>query len=294
MSPKKKSRSSRPRASHVKARHGTPALPPDPSPPLIASRELGDAEALTVEIVKDPAEQRCAERLLAWNALGVSLAAHGPHRLALAMHIVEVNACGAHGVSAEEEDRIATWFGDAYELAVTRTGGAKPQCSGDEDRNVNPAAAAIWHLLAADLAGGASTEPRCFAVGAVPCPGDPGHLQGMRGAVEGYVRTVIAGADADTIVELRQILTMSDRLLEEYRPLGCYFGEGYPDPIARENVLENLSRRRPSIEQICRAVEGWALWYRDEVIAHNIPPIHRLAAIAWLARVALREESAPM
>jgi hypothetical protein len=93
------------------------------------------------------------------------------------MHIVEANACGAHGVSAEEEDRIATWFGDAYELAVTRTGGAKPQLSGDEERNVNPAAAAIWHLLAADLAGGASTEPRCFAVDAVPCPGDPGHLQ---------------------------------------------------------------------------------------------------------------------
>ncbi|HWO24479.1 MAG TPA: hypothetical protein VNO30_37300 [Kofleriaceae bacterium] len=116
----------------------------------------------------------------------------------------------------------------------------------------------------------------------------------MRGAVEGYVRTVIAGADADTIAELRQILTMSDRMLEEYRPLGCYFGEGYPDSTARENALENLIRRHPSIEQICRAVEGWALWYRDETIEHNIPPINRLATIAWLTHVALPEESAPM
>ena len=83
-------------------------------------------------------------------------------------------------------------------------------------------------------------------------------------------------------------------MLEEYRPLGSYFGEGYPDSTARENALENLIRRHPSIEQICRAVEGWALWYRDEMIEHDIPPINRLAAIAWLARVALPEESAPM
>ena len=46
--------------------------------------------------------------------------------------------------------------------------------------------------------------------------------------------------------------------------------------------------------QICRAVESWARWYRDEVIEHNIPPINRLAAIAWLARVALPEDSAPI
>jgi hypothetical protein len=136
------------------------ASPHDPIPPLIAGGELDGAEEPTAEIAKEPAERERAERLLAWNALGVSLAAHGRHRLALAMHIVEVNACGAPGVSAEEEDRIATWLGDAYDLAVARTGGAKP-CGGDEDRKANPAAAAIWHLLASDLAGGASTEPRC-------------------------------------------------------------------------------------------------------------------------------------
>jgi hypothetical protein len=140
MSPKKKSSSSRPRASHVKARHGAPVSSQDQPPPPAPSRETTPAPAapptapgdeliglLAALRVEDPTGYALAEALvrcvagrdredtdplLTWNALGATLAAHGPYSLALAMDIIDTNVDAGPGVSAEEE---------AWQIALTRT-----------------------------------------------------------------------------------------------------------------------------------------------------------------------------
>jgi hypothetical protein len=140
MSPKKKSSPSRPRASHVEARHGTPVSSQEQIPPSAPSLETTAAPVaspaapgdellalLAVLRVDDPTGYALAEALVrrvagrdredtaplrAWNALGATLAAHGPHRIALAMHIIETDVDAGPGVLAEEEDR---------QVAPTRT-----------------------------------------------------------------------------------------------------------------------------------------------------------------------------
>lgn len=146
MSPKKKSSSSRPRASHVKARHGAPVSSQDQPPPPAPSRETTPAPAAPTAApgdelialvaalrVEDPTGYALAEALVrrvagrdredtdplrAWNALGATLAAHGPHRLALAMHIIETDVDAGPGVSAEEEDRQVALTRSRHELVA--------------------------------------------------------------------------------------------------------------------------------------------------------------------------------
>lgn len=56
--------------------------------------------------------------LRAWNALGATLAAHGPHRLALAMDIIETNVDVGPGVSAEDEDRQVALARTRHEIVT--------------------------------------------------------------------------------------------------------------------------------------------------------------------------------
>jgi hypothetical protein len=61
-----------------------------------------------------------------WAKLGADLAALGPHRLAIAARTATAAACGGRGVSAEEEERIAQWFGDIVDEAIRRGGWPPP------------------------------------------------------------------------------------------------------------------------------------------------------------------------
>jgi hypothetical protein len=257
-------------------------------------RAAGVAEAgvLLTWIEQRAAEQRGALPAVsaAWMALGTSIAAAGPHRLALAAHVAAQNTLGPT-IAAEEEEEIVRYFGDAIERAVALTGGPQPNFPGGESRDTSPASAAVWFLLQADRAHGRSLVCRCPAIETVPPPGDAGHLAAMRAGVEGYARTVLSSCTESDLALIRRIVDGAPEEIDELcRPLGTYFGEDCPDESGRDAALENLPRRYATNGEICAGVEGWASWFSDERAEHDIPPVYRLAVIAWLAYAALRGE----
>jgi hypothetical protein len=313
MSPsKKKLPRSVTRQPHARQRHGASAPPQPPAEPPadpteaacriltnLVERLGADGAHKLIAFAAELADKSYSDVAMMLNAgaapaaaLGVEVAALSPHRRALAMHLVVQNTNGA-AIAAEEEDRIAKFFGDALDRAVALTGGSQPNSPGSESRDTNPAAAAIWFLLIADRAHGRSARPRCPVLNAVSCPGEAGFLTEMRAGVEGYARTALATATERDLDLLRRILIATPEEIDELcRPLGTYFGEDVPDEAGRDAALQNLPRRYATNEQICSGVEGWASWYSDERAEHDIPPVYRLAAVAWLAHVALRGEVA--
>ena len=228
-----------------------------------------------------PEPMAAAPGLAEWARLGAELAALGPHRLAIAVHAARAAAAGGAGLSSGEEEQIADWLAGIVDEAIGRGGG-----SGDDE---DETAAAIWHVLAGDGHRDPEREhaARCPAVAAAPHPGAPGFLASMSAAARGYVYTAIAGASAEEIAELREILAASDDGLETYRPWGLVDTEDPPAAALLEPALASLTLRRPTSAEVCCGFGGWARGFAQAALEHTPSPVERIGAIAWLARVAL-------
>jgi hypothetical protein len=270
-------------------------------PITFEGQHLGD---LHVPPVTDPALVDRAKEQIAqlaalpeWSKLGTDLAARGPHRLAIAARAATAAATGGRGVSADEEDRIAQWFGGIVEEAIRRGG--------------LPAAAAIWVVLAGD----SHDDPlygrsaRCPAIAAVPPPpevsfelGEPGapsavtpdpdavaaFLTKLRAAAPGYVYTALACASGADLHDLREIMGADDHALEEFRPWGVELAAETPASELLEDARSILTCRQLSNTEACGGVADWAHGFAAMVAEHALPPVLRIGAVAWLARVALR------
>ena len=248
-----------------------------------------------------------------WVQLGARLAALGPHRLSIAARAAAAAAGGGRGVTAEEEERVARWFGGIVDEAVRRGG--------------LPAAVAIWTVLAgdsnADAVGGRSA--RCPAIAEVPSPPrgfafEPGELgeprapagegpieQGeepldsaeatafiakLRAAAPGYIYTAIAGASEEDLRDLREIIAADGRALEEFRPWGVDLSADAPAAEVLEDARSMLTYRQLSSAEACSGFADWACGFAGMVAEHALPSVHRIGAVAWLARVALRAAGA--
>lgn len=235
--------------------------------------------------------------LSAWARLGSELASRGPHRLLIAARAARAAAAGGLGVDAAEEDQIAQWFTRIVDEAIHRDG--------------LRAAAAIWFVLVGD----GQADPfelwyaRCPGVAMVPEPphgysSDPASspddapdpaeaaafLAKLRAAAASYIRTAIAGASETDLIELRLILHATDAALEEYRPWGPSFAEGSPAHASLEAARSTLTRRQLSNADACSGLAEWAHGFAGMVVEHSLSPVFRIGAIAWFARVALRDE----
>ena len=219
-----------------------------------------------------------------WSRLGAELAARGPYRIAVAMHAARAAATGGGRLTFHEEEQIAVWFAGIVDEAIQRGGGSRDDHDGT--------AAAIWHVLVGDWHRDPQrvSPARCPEVATVPCPGAPGFLASLRVAAAGYVHTVVAGASAEEISELCSLLVMGDDDLEAYRPCGLVDTEDEPASELLGPALASLTLRRPTNAELCCGFAGWARGFAQVTIEHALPPVDRIGAIAWLARVALRDE----
>ena len=283
--------------SHVTGRHAAAPLaavwPADT--PLPAS-EPQPRSSTSEEAVADSPVADLQAALAEWSRLGAELAAHGPHRLAIAARAAVAAAGGGRGVSAEEAADLARWFAGVVDEALHRGGLA--------------AGVAIWLVLAGDSQDGPldARVPRCPAVAAVPPPpgitgelaelADPAglapdpaaaaFLAGLRAAAAGYVHTALACASPADVLELREIACAEDDALEDYRPWGVDLAEDAPASEALERARAMLTCRRLSPDEVCGGVADWARGLAGAVTEHALPPVFRIGAVAWLARVALR------
>lgn len=299
MSPSKKPDSAR-RAcrSHVTGRHAAaplvdvrsadtllhaPAPPPrsSPSEEATADASVTDSQAALAE----------------WSRLGAELSALGSHRLAVAARAAVAAASGGLGVSAEEAADLAQWFAGVVDEALLRGGLA--------------AGVAIWLVLAGDSQDGPfdARVPRCPAVAAVllpldiagrpaalldparqaPAPAVAAFLAGLRAAAAGYVHTALACASPADVLELREIARVEDDALEDYRPWGVDLAEDDPASEALERARAMLTCRRLSPDEVCGGLADWARGLAGTVTEHALPPVFRIGAVAWFARVALQE-----
>jgi hypothetical protein len=322
MSPSKKlSGPRRARPGHMSRLHGPaariapaarpPTPQPDDPPPAEGGRVpikfdgqwLGD---LHLRPDLDPKLLgRALEQLAApadWCRLGADLAALGPHRLAIAARAAAAAAGGGPGVSAEEADRLARWFGSVVDEAIRRGGLS--------------AAIAIWLVLAGD----SHVDPvrewtaRCPHVAEVPLPPkgfsfepdepdrpggvspDPDEvatfLGRLRVAATGYVHTAIACASDAELHELRELTQADAGALEKFRPWGIDLTGDVPASKALENARSVLTYRQLSMAEACNGFAEWADGFASMVAEHALPPVVRIGAVAWLARVALRPAEA--
>jgi hypothetical protein len=110
----------------------------------------------------------------------------------------------------------------------------------------------------------------------------------MREAVAGYVRTAIASAvDEDPtewrggdIRELRKIVS-GEVPLHWFAPFQREYGEDCRQEYISD-AFAQLCDRDATNADLCSGVDSWASAFGQEVAFHVIPPVHRLAAIAWL------------
>ena len=95
------------------------------------------------------------------------------------------------------------------------------------------------------------------------------------------------------LIELLEHSRKRDRrvcdALEDYRPWGIDFAEEAPAE-SLESARSMLTCRQLSNPEACCGVADWAHGFAGMVAEHAIPPVFRIGAIAWLARVALRDE----
>ena len=277
--------------------------PPSPPPPAEVVRlpitfdgnYLGDLHVrpgIAEELLARAVEQLA--RLTEWSKLGALFAARGPHRLALAARAAAAAAAGGRGVSAEEEEATARWFAGIVDEAIRRGGLF--------------AAAAIWSVLAGDAHADPFEvrPPRCPKIAEIPVPprgfasepGEPGEpppdpvevatfLAKLRSAAPGYIHTAIAGASDSDLGELREIIRADADALEDYRPWGIDFVADAPSSESLDNARSMLACRHLSNAEACSGFADWAHGFAGMVAEHALPPVFRVGAIAWLARVAL-------
>ena len=238
-----------------------------------------------------------------WAQLGARLAALGPHRLLIAARAATAAADGGRSTTAEDEERIAQWFGGIIDEAILRGG--------------LPAAVAIWTVLVgdsyADPLGGrtvrcpamAEVQPPPSAFAGEPGePGEPGEsgevalapaeveafLAKLRAAAPRYVHTAVACASEADLHDLRKITTADVRALEEFRPWGVDLSADGLASEALEDARSTLTYRHLSNTDACSGFADWARGFAGMVTAHALSPVLRIGAITWLARVALRPE----
>ena len=287
------------RRSHAHRRHDRPAPAETAHVPItFDGRYLGELHVRpgTDEDLLARAIDQIAT-LTEWSKLGACIAALGPHRLAIAARAARAAVSGGRGVGTEEEEQIAQWFIGIVDEAIHR-GGLR-------------AAAAIWVVLVSDSHPDPFEvrAPRCPAVAEIPYPPrgfafEPGEPDGMvldrgevatflaklRAAAAGYLHTVIAGASPADILELREIVRADDDTLEDYRPWGVDFAAEEPASESLENARSMLTCRHLTNAEACYGFADWAHGFAGMVAEHTLPPVFRVGAIAWLARVALRPE----
>jgi len=196
-------------------------------------------------------------------------------------------------MDVDEEDAIAAWFvEECIDVAIARDGAR--------------AAASIWYVLSGDWHRDPhqARPPRCPSVAALPAPpigysrpgphpGEREFIGGLRTAAAGYVRTAIAGASAAEIDELRDLMGEDDPgYLDGYRPWGQILTEDVPAAEMLDRARHTLTQRHLSNDQARRGVESWSVGFAELAREHMLPPVARIGAIAWFARVALREERA--
>jgi hypothetical protein len=198
-------------------------------------------------------------------------------------------------VGTEQEEQIARWFVGIVDEAIARGGWR--------------AATAIWFVLDRDRHADPYEQraARCPALDEVPdppvafeyLPGDPNEptpepdevaafLDKLRTAAPSYVYTAIAGASAAHLRALQQIMRANDDELEAYRPFGLDLRE--LASMWLQDAHSILTRRQLSNAEACRGVANWADGCASVAAEHAIPPVFRIGAVAWLARVALRSE----
>ena len=251
---------------------------------------------MVVRCGTDEEERAAVEQLSAlaeWAELGAEISALGRHRLAIAAHAARVAAAGGCGVGGEEEERIAEWFRGIVETAIER-GGVR-------------AARAIWFVLASDNQrdpSGAWTA-RCPALEAIGWPPIPVEGSGLPedddwqmarwlaelpDAAVGYVHHAIAGASAEDVAELRELIETDDDALDAfYAPELVALADHDPHEAMYE-AMATLTRRRLGNDEVSGALESWAFGSRQGVQEHAWEPPVRLGVCAWLARVALQAE----
>ena len=266
----------------------------------IAIDRIGSPGATTgATIARDPAERT-------WLDLGARLGELGPHRLTIAAHAAQAAATGGVSVSPEEEEQLCSWFSRIVEELIERGGtvedgdefspGAE---DGDEFSPIYPGAVAAWHLVCGDRVRSPRSPAgitRCPAQDQEGCaPGEKGFLAHIRKAAPSYMQTVIGGASEREIEELRSLVGASGAELESYRPWGRVF---CPDESLAQQMIaraiRGLALRNPTPAEVCSAIEGWAHGFASVVASHQIPPVSRIGALCWLARVALRQAEHPM
>lgn len=76
---------------------------------------------------------------------------------------------------------------------------------------------------------------------------------------------------------------------EEEARLIAWFG-GIVDMAIRRAGADDDSN--PAAAEASNGFEAWAHGFSSVVAKHAIPPVARIGAVAWLARVALHEERA--
>jgi hypothetical protein len=289
------------RRPHVKERHRSAPPPPPPPSPMSVPITLDGCHIADL-VVRPGTDRATSERIAvtlyglnAWASLGGELAALGQHRLAIAARAARAAASGGIGVSAEEQQQIARWFTGLVEEAIRRDG--------------LRAAAAIWFVLVGDCHADPfeSWPARCPVVAEVPDPprgyaSEPGEsgrvtpdpataatfLSKLRAAAASYVHTAIACASDSDILELRKIARAADNALEGYRPWGPDLVEESPSSVSLESARSMLTRRHLSNAEACSGFADWAHGFAGAVAEHALPPVFRVGAIAWFARVALR------
>ena len=104
------------------------------------------------------------------------------------------------------------------------------------------------------------------------------------------MHTAVAGASAADLDELREIVRAHDDALEDYRPWGVDFAEGALPSEVLADARSMLTCRRLSNAEACSGFADWARGFAGRVIDHELPPVFRVGAVAWLARVALRPD----
>src|SRR5262249_51099178 len=152
------------------------------------------------------------------------------------------------------------------------------------------AAVAIWYALIGDFVRSPdhSRLPRCPSIGAISlCPGTEEFLVAFQAAVPDYMRTAIAGASSEEVDTLRRIVRASEQALDEFRPWGVDLVDDHPSHEDLGVARATLARRHLSNVAACRGFEAWANGSSNAVGEYDIPPVLRIGAIAWLARVAL-------
>ena len=256
-------------------------------PELIAFARRLAAESPAPAAESAESAELVAERS-AWTALGYELGdpAVGPHRLRVALRAVRA-VTGGGGVSRKVEAALATWFASIVRQAIRRGGLG--------------AATAIHALLVGDWQRDPieSRPARCPAVAAIGrsplesryrAADTAAFLVKVREAAAGYVRTVLAGASDFEVAELCELAAEDDAGLERFRPWGFDLIEGEPAAQSLDRARCLLTQRHLSNADACSGFESWAHGFATATAEYSIPPVNRLGAIAWLARVALRDE----